>query len=294
MDHEDVLGSEHWQRSLEKAGICRPGITLVLGDDDDRTLDVVTAVCRRVGTPLLRVSNGDVVELKRAFLRERQLRRGGPQTRDMFEGSSHQLRNAATALKTIRMLIDGAQLDRVVSRLARTEYVGRFSQVQEGVYADVAHNPSKMDALAEEIRSRFPRQMKKVFVVGISGNRNVVEVLRPITQQARVILVTAAGYKGRDPDEVCTVLRRAFPKLRVQSVSEPRATLKIANELRRPGEPVIYTGSTYMIDQALNPDDRLRHVNGTYGWREKSGKEWEEGELVVPDGFPPGKQPKRR
>ena len=31
--------------------------------------------------------------------------------------------------------------------------------------------------------------------------------------------------------------------------------------------PVLITGSTFVIDQALNPNEELRHTNAVYGWR---------------------------
>ena len=131
----------------------------------------------------------------------------------------------------------------------------------------MAHNPSKTSALAKEIDIKFPRR-KKVFVVGITGKRNAVEVLAPLVPQAKAIVVTSAGYKGQDPEAVYSLLREAYPALPMHLSTKPRLTLKVAKSLRSKSEPIIFTGSTYMIDQALNPDDRLRHLNGVYGWRE--------------------------
>jgi folylpolyglutamate synthase/dihydropteroate synthase len=107
-----------------------------------------------------------------------------------------------------------------------------------------------------------------VFVIGVTGRRNPVEVLAPLVPQAKAIVVTSAGYKGQDPETVCGILREAYPALPMHLSTNPRVTLKVAKSLRSKGEPIIFTGSTYMIDQALNPDDRLRHLNGVYGWRE--------------------------
>lgn len=261
-DHEDVLGSEHWQRALEKAQICRPGVPLILGDEDETTVEVVSSICREKGAPLLRVSAAEKKELQRAVLRVRN--RGGE---SIMDGSSHQLQNAAVAVKTIKAVLPEATLERMVPRLLETRYIGRFWAIEAGVYADVAHNPSKTEALADEVRKRFPRQ-KKVFVIGISGTRNAVEVVRPLVPQARAFVVTAAGYKGQDPAVIGSMLRKAYPGLSIRLVAEPRGTLKVAKSLRKAGEPVVFTGSTYTVDQALNPDDRLRHLNGTYGWRE--------------------------
>ena len=261
-DHEDVLGSEHWQRALEKAGVSRPGVPLILGDDNPQTVEVIEAYCRDTGTPLIKVIGTDIKKIESALGRLARSKQG-----NMFDGSRHQLQNAVTAIKTIQTLVKSASIDELLPRLLKTEFVGRFWRIEEDVYADVAHNPSKTSALAKEIQAKFPRK-RKVFVIGITGKRNPVEVLAPLVPQAKAIVVTSAGYKGQDPEAVYSILREAYPALAMHLSTKPKLTLKVAKSLRSKGEPIIFTGSTYMIDQALNPDDRLRHLNGVYGWRE--------------------------
>ncbi len=264
-DHEAVLGSEHWQRALEKAGICRPGIPLVLGDSDERTIEVVTSACRDAGTPLIKVTGKEVGELEGLLKSPQQ-----GASHDLTEGSRHQLQNAAVAVKVITTLVGQANVRTIASRILRTSYVGRFWKLEEGVYADVAHNPSKTEALASELESRFPRR-KKVFVIGVSGERDPVKVIGPLVPQAKAIIVTSAGFKGQNAGKVYSSLRKKYPALPIHLEANPRATLKVARNLKGPGEILVFTGSTYMIDQALNPDERLRHLNLMQGWREVIG-----------------------
>jgi hypothetical protein len=89
--------------------------------------------------------------------------------------------------------------------------------------------------------------------------------------RAKAIVVTSAGFKGQDAGKVYSSLRKKYPALPIHLEANPRATAKVAKNLRGPGEVVVFTGSTYMIDQALNPDDRLRHLNMMQGWREATG-----------------------
>jgi hypothetical protein len=37
--------------------------------------------------------------------------------------------------------------------------------------------------------------------------------------------------------------------------------------MRQPGDVILLTGSTYMIEQALNADPYLRTLGATFGWR---------------------------
>lgn len=50
-------------------------------------------------------------------------------------------------------------------------------------------------------------------------------------------------------------------------VADPRHALEAARAMRQPGDVILLTGSTYMIEQALNPDPYLRTLGATFGWR---------------------------
>jgi dihydrofolate synthase / folylpolyglutamate synthase len=260
-DHEEVLGAEHWQRALEKAGICRPGIPLFSGDQDRRSDQVLRGICRDVGAPFHRLTPREVGAVRDMVASEAM---GGP---DELLNSEHQMVNATLAADVVGSLVGRIDLKRLVRRFLAASYVGRFWRIEKDVYADVAHNPSKTRALADELKGKFPRT-KKVFVIGISGPRDPVAVMAPLITQAKAIVVTAAGFKGQDPDKVYVRLRDAFPKTPIHLAPNPLTTLSVAKKLRGQSDVIVFTGSTYMVDQALNKDDHLRHLNASVGWRE--------------------------
>jgi dihydrofolate synthase / folylpolyglutamate synthase len=265
-DHEEALGAEHWQRALEKAGICRPGIALFASDQDRRTTQILEEICRDVGSPFQRLTPGDVARLKRAVASGRK------ETAGELLSSEHQMANAALAAKVVGFLVGRTDHGRLARNFLRANYVGRFWRIEKDVYADVAHNPSKTSALAEELKSKFPGE-KKVFVIGISGPRDPVAVVAPLVPQAKAIVVTSAGFKGQNPDKVYARLRDAFPETPIHLAPNPSTTLSVARNLKGGSEIIIFTGSTYMIDQALNADEHLRHLNASVGWRESGLKE---------------------
>jgi dihydrofolate synthase/folylpolyglutamate synthase len=265
-DHEEALGAEHWQRALEKAGVCRPGVPTYSADTDSRSTDVIQAICRDVGSPFRNVTAKDVSRMKSAVRRM-----GGARDPDSLLGSEVQLWNAALAAEVVASLAGKAEVETVARKFLGAKFVGRFWKVEKDVYADVAHNPNKTRALAEDLEAKFPGT-KKVFVVGISGVRDPVAVIGPLVGQTKAIVVTAAGFKGQDPEKVYTRLRDGFPDVPIHLSTDPSTTLSVAKNLKDAGEIVVYTGSTYMIDQALNRDDKLRHLNASVGWRDNRKK----------------------
>ena len=47
----------------------------------------------------------------------------------------------------------------------------------------------------------------------------------------------------------------------------------MAHSIRQDDDVIILTGSTYMIEQALNPDPYLRHMSANFGWRMQESRE---------------------
>ncbi|MCP5107574.1 MAG: hypothetical protein GY950_29570, partial [bacterium] len=45
------------------------------------------------------------------------------------------------------------------------------------------------------------------------------------------------------------------------------SAFKKEKERLKPGEMLVLTGSAYMIDQALNPNPYIKHMNATFGRR---------------------------
>ncbi len=257
-DHPRGLGTETWQRALEKAGIARAGVPMFTAERSPETLSHISAVCRRAGAPLVGITEADVAAVGDT-VRNLDLAPGA------LLRSEIQLWNAALALAVIRHLAggeDGAFLE----RMAGTEFLGRLTEAEPGVFIDVAHNPDKVAALAVDIERRFPDK-RLIFVVGASAERPAGALLGPLVPLAKAIIVTSSPYRGRPTDEVTEELTAAYPNAPVLAVPDPQDAIDQAREMRDEADVVIVTGSTFVVDSTLNPDPHLRHLNGIMGWR---------------------------
>jgi dihydrofolate synthase / folylpolyglutamate synthase len=87
------------------------------------------------------------------------------------------------------------------------------------------------------------------------------------------IIVTSASYKGQEPARVREEIQAVVGDTPVLLAIEPRQALRTARAIQRPGDVIILTGSTYMIEQALNPDPYLRHLSAHFGWRTQEPNE---------------------
>jgi dihydrofolate synthase/folylpolyglutamate synthase len=260
-DHAHMLGEEQWQRVLDKAGVARPGAPFFTTDADPENLEIIRQVCAATGAPLHEIDPAAVAALE-TELHDHTLE----PSPDSLLHADYQKRNAALALAVIRHLAPTIDEDAVLCAFANARLLGRFWKVEEDVYADIAHNAEKIEALSGEIRKQFGER-GKILVVGISGQRISTKVFRALADIAHTIIVTSASFKGQDPARVREEVKGIVGDIPVLLTFEPQQALRTARSLQRAGDIIILTGSTYMIEQALNPDPYLRHMSAHFGWR---------------------------
>lgn len=260
-DHANLLGEQLWQRVLDKAGAARPGRPFFTTEMSPSSLEIVDAVCRDAGAPLHVVGEEDVAALVAAL--EQQ---GIEVSPDSLLHAPYQKWNASLAAAVIRHVEPGIEAAPLLRAFADARLLGRFWKVDEGVYADIAHNYEKIHALTAEIRQQFG-EAGKILILGMSGKRLPARVFGELASMARTIIVTGASYKGLDPGKVAAEITPLAGDTPTLVVADPRHALHAARAMRQPDEVILLTGSTYMIEQALNPDPYLRTLGASFGWR---------------------------
>jgi dihydrofolate synthase / folylpolyglutamate synthase len=266
-DHAHMLGDELWQRALDKAGIARRGVPFFTSERAPSSLEILDQVCSHEGAPLHVVGAVHVAALEQQLAAHTLI----PSAQSLLH-ADYQKWNAALALAVIRQLQPQIDESCVVGAFASATLLGRFWKVDEGIYADIAHNAEKIEALSGEIRNQFG-EAGKILVVGMSGQRVPAKVFSTLANVAHTIIVTSASYKGQEPARVREEIQSVVGDTPVLLAIEPRQALRTARAIQRPGEVIILTGSTYMIEQALNPDPQLRYLSAHFGWRTQENTE---------------------
>jgi dihydrofolate synthase/folylpolyglutamate synthase len=260
-DHQHLLGKEQWQRVLDKAGAARPGVPFFTSEQEPATLTIIQQVCQAARAPFYWLSPARMTEWSNKFhtLPTTSTNQG------LIE-ASYQKWNAALALEVVAHLCPQLDQKEVLDRLERAHLLGRLWKVADGLYADVAHNTEKVRVLAGEVEARFGA-LGKILVIGLSGHRVAREVFAPLVKLARAIVITSASFKGQEPEKIYAELAPLASDRPLLVVRDPQQALHVAQSMRRTDDVVIITGSTYTIEQALNPDPHLRYLNSSFGWR---------------------------
>lgn len=248
-DHPKTLGTELWQRALEKAGVARPGVPLFTAAEGD-ALGYVTRAAEAEGARVHAIDDAAASRLELPA--------------ELLDGLPRfQRRNLALACAVISTLDPTRERSELLAAM-RARLTGRFWQPAPNVLVDVAHNAEKIAGLAESLRAAYPGRPLRL-IVGLTRSRDVVETFAPLRPLARRVVVTSASYAGQDPSAMAARLREVFPEVAVEPA--PRRAYELERAALAPGELLVVTGSAYMIDLALNPNPYIQHTNASFGRR---------------------------
>jgi dihydrofolate synthase/folylpolyglutamate synthase len=260
-DHQDLLGDTLEAIAFEKAGIIKPGMTVVTGALPDEARAVITAVARERQAQLVEAANGAGVE--------GELRDGrGTVTMVTPEGrygpitlalrGEHQIRNALVAVRLLEALrrtgvrVPGEAIER---GLTEVDWPGRLEliQVQEGpqVLLDAAHNVDGAAALAAYLGRWHPE--RPTLVIGVMRDKDVAGIVGALLPMVSSVIATAADTPRALPArDLAARIAAAGAEIPVRAEPDPVTAVEDALAA---GQTVCVTGSIYLVGAVR---DRLR------------------------------------
>jgi folylpolyglutamate synthase/dihydropteroate synthase len=175
---------------------------------------------------------------------------------------AHMRLNAALAL-SVALDVAGLSAEDCMKALATAQMPARFQEFRPGVFADVAHNPAKVTALAATIDEELGTR-RRVVVLGLTDKKDGPSVLAPLVGVADALVFTRSRYRGADPRSLQDAWFELDTPSPVEVVDSPRDALERAIEWAGEGGAVVITGSTFVVDEALNPEAELLEANALY------------------------------
>lgn len=257
IDHTEYLGGTRESIALEKAGIIKPGATLVLGEEDLALREIFTSA--GAATVLTRGADFGVIENKAAL---------SGRVVDLFTPTSqhpelfiplhgpHQAENAAAALAASEAFVGGPIFDPqvVADAFAEVRVAGRLEVVARRplVLLDGAHNVAGARALSVALEEEFPAG-SRTLVVGLLVEKDPAEMIEALqaVSAAQLVVCRPPSPRGRDPEEVAAAAVAAgMPPSRVGVVETPRDALAYAMSVTPEDGQIVVTGSLYVVGAA--------------------------------------------
>lgn len=240
LDHCDWLGETVEKIALEKAGIIKPGVPVVLGENLPEVREIVENRAKELNSPFYYAPDmvlefdipGDF-SLLGSFNRENAL-------------------TAMAALKVIRerSLFNISRPENLIAGFSKVVWPGRFQKVGN-VIVDGAHNPPAARALVKAL-SELPEK-KYVLIAGFCADKDVDEtlsILAPFVSKAYAIRTNnprslepedlAIKMKALGIDaEVSSTLTEAFHLANVDSSSSNEPSALVCGSLFLAGEALV-------------------------------------------------------
>lgn len=252
-DHTD--GEGEWREAVaaEKAGIIKPGSTVVIGETDDDLIQVFCA--HEAEAHWVRDTDYALLDRREAVGGQvLSLRCPHGTYQDVFLASigQHQAVNAATALAAAEAFFGWKLADDVVEEAFGSLVLpGRFEIVghEPPVVLDGAHNPQGMVALAHAL-GEFEMGGRRVFVLGFLEGRDATEMLAalgPVTDDV-VLVCTPDSPRAMDPGLVIDAAGSLA--LDAEAAGTPEAAVEAARSIVGEDGLVVVAGSLYVVGAA--------------------------------------------
>ena len=259
-DHEQYLGHTLSAIAMEKAGIIKPGVPVVVGELPDEARLAIEDVARRQDAPI--VSAWEGVSVRRLQLPPRQPTRIHLRTpaRDYGEVTlslrgDHQIGNAVVAVRILEQLDeDGIDVPSaaIVEGLARVWWPGRLEHrsLSDGreMILDAAHNPAGAATLAAYLAATLAEKPPLVFAAMIDKDvRGMFAALLPAV--STLVVTRSSNARTADPDALARQALAVAPAtvVRVEPVRADALAAAWA------GSPlIVVAGSIFLLGDVLN------------------------------------------
>lgn len=244
LDHTNLLGETLEKIAYEKAGVVKAGIPVVLGEMEAGPREVIEAVAREVGAPVLRI--GKDLDWADGVVTTPRRRIEGVRTGIVGEKQGPNFALALAAVEAAGISLD----DDAVRRAASLAYVpGRF-EVREiagrTFVFDGAHNADSARVLRATLDRQYPGVPITLLTNMIQGH-DLEAFYAPLADRVDAAhVVPISFHRARSVEETVTALEGMVP--RVQGYGSIREGLGAVWD----GEGlVLVTGSFYLVGDVV-------------------------------------------
>ena len=203
LDHTQFLGDTLAKIAGEKAGIIKPGVTVVIGEANGETRPVFEAKAREVGAPIV------FAEDSCGILSAEHLDNGGILYATKRHGSvrgelsgDYQVKNANTILALADILLhnnilsEGSIAKGFGHVCESTGLMGRWQvlQTEPLVVCDTGHNTGGWQYLSRQIKAQRCRQLRMVF--GMVDDKDINSVMEMLPKDATYYFTNATTHRA--------------------------------------------------------------------------------------------------
>jgi len=261
-DHQDVLGNTLREIAMEKAGIIKQHVPVLVGEQQEETASVFfKTALHRQSTVYYAQSLWDLVKI-RQDAQYQYFKAVHKARREMFDLKTdllgkYQYHNIRTVLAAVDILVASQGISLPIEKTlialstvkTLTGLRGRWELLQQEplIVADVAHNPAGISEVMEQWKS-VPARYKHI-IIGFVKDKDVAEALALLPKDA-VYHFCNAGIPRALPAPDLAALAASFG-LQGSIYSTVAAAVNGAKQLLQPSDALLIAGSFFVVGEAM-------------------------------------------
>lgn len=190
-DHMDLLGETIEEIAIQKAGIIKQNIPVIIGQINDKAMQVIKQIANKQQSSYYVPQVCDVV-----YKRDCTTFQFNDKTYGITLLGEHQVNNAALAIQCSRLILEKKwQYELTQQAIQQTKWIGRFEKIstQPIIYLDGAHNIEGINSLVTTINRLF--DVSKVQILfGALERKSYDEMLKRLSQYT--LKITTFDFYG--------------------------------------------------------------------------------------------------
>ena len=251
MDHQSFLGNTISEIAEKKAGIIKPGSSVVTIGQETEALEVIKKTGAEAGADVCVADVSEAEALEADFTGQRFCYKGEEYTLSL--AGSYQTENAVLALEALRILDERGYhttLEQRKEGLWATRWNGRLTIIHKDplFIVDGAHNPAAADMLEDSVRKYF-KDRRLFFIMGVFKDKDYPYIIRKLCPYAEQILAieTPDNPRALPAEELAKAIRPYNANVRAEK-NIPRAVEELF-EMAGKDDVILSFGSLSFIGE---------------------------------------------
>ncbi|MED3571435.1 folylpolyglutamate synthase/dihydrofolate synthase family protein [Cytobacillus praedii] len=181
LDHTGILGSTHAEIAFEKAGIIKPGTSIITAVKQEEAKKVIENKAIEMKAPIYSLGSQFAIEehhstsIGEMFSQKTPFRKWSHLEISM--AGSHQTENAALAIMAVELLNKYYSFliedEHIYSGLKKAYWPGRFETISKDpmIIIDGAHNEEGITSLVNELKKRYSNKKIRMIFTALSDKK---------------------------------------------------------------------------------------------------------------------------
>ena len=249
-DHTAVLGDTIEAIAGEKAGIIKPGIPVVVLDEENGAFPVINAEAEEKKAPLYRVLSEEVrffknsknkidFSINSSYYKNNHLSVSGI--------AEYQIYNGALAAVAAKVLLPELEDHTLQKGLMEMRWEGRMEELMPGVYVDGAHNPGAVMQICRSVSKAEDRWILFFAVCGDKDYSSMIRMLAEISWK-RIYITKIEETRGAAVEEVEDHFRQVTD-CPLYSFLTAEEAFEAALQYRDKNDRLLCLGSLYLVGE---------------------------------------------